>query len=241
MSFWRAKLRATDRNNYLDNQLTNFTNPPIYYGDLHVKNNQTIGGNLDICGNLHIGKDLTAHNYYATGNYYLNNYILVPYGTIIQFAGQSAPGGWVFCDGTSYNKVLYANLFGAIGNLYGGLAGDLSFNVPDFRGRVGVGAGDGPGPSLSNRILSQTGGEETHTLTVPEMPSHTHTHNAPGGDYNNGLVTLDGTGTPGSIDNGGHELKVANSPIALVINSTGGGGAHNNMQPFIVVNYLIKY
>ena len=239
MSFWRAKLRATDRNVYYDNQLTNFTNPPIYYGDLHVRNNETVGGDLDVCGNLHVGKDLTATNLIATnnvsavnGNFYLHNYILIPYGTVIQYAGSTAPGGWLLCDGTLYNRYDFVDLFGAIGYTYGGA--DNSFNVPDLRGRVGVGAGSGPG--LTNRTLGGKSGEETHTLTAGEMPAHTH--------------SLDRRSNPdaGAYDTGNaHASQSCASTTDRSIlgkfytDSTGSGNAHNNMQPYLVINYLIKY
>ena len=234
MSFYRAKLRATDRNVYYDNRLTNFTNPPVYYGNLHVQNNETVGGNLDVCGNLSVGKDLSAYNFYARGNYYLNNYLLIPYGTIIQSAAVSIPGGWLLCNGASLNKIAYANLFSVIGNTYGGLAGDLSFNIPDLRGRGVIGAGQGAG--LTNRALGALGGEETHTLTTSEMPSHSHT------------LDRRSNSDAGAFDTGdGHKFDSCASTTDRSIlgsfntYSAGSGSAHNNMQPYFALNFLIKY
>ena len=112
MSFRRALHRANNRNAYLDNRLTTFTNPHVYHGDLHVENNQTIGGNLTV------GKDLRSDNYYATGNYYLDNYILIPPGTINVSAAINAPNGWLKCDGNVYSITDYFELFEAIGQTY---------------------------------------------------------------------------------------------------------------------------
>jgi microcystin-dependent protein len=232
MSFFRAKSRQTNQNAYLQNRLANFTNPPMRTGNLHVEKNETVGGNLDISGNL------KATSFYATGNFYLDSHILIPPGTVIQSAAITAPAGWFDCDGASLNKVTYAGLFAAIGNTYGGLVGDLSFNLPDARGRVCVGAGAGPG--LTERLLGVPGGAETHTLTSGEIPSHTHESNAVGGTI--GLITSDGSHTGSSgLDTTTGEPNLFAALPALTINNTGGGAAHNNMQPFIVLRYLIKY
>jgi microcystin-dependent protein len=95
-----------------------------------------------------------------------------PYiGEIRLFAGSFAPAGWAFCDGAllpiSENDVL----FNLIGTTYGG-DGQSTFALPDFRGRVPIGMGQGPG--LSNRINGEIGGQETVTLSTANMPSHTH-------------------------------------------------------------------
>ena len=161
--------------------------------------------------------------------------MLIPYGTIIQSAAVTIPAGWLLCDGASLLKASYLNLFGAVGYTYGGSG--LNFNVPDIRGRVAVGRGTGAG--LTARALGTTGGEETHLLTVDEMPSHTHTSNATGGTQ--GLSVSTGNNTMNAEVNGGAEPDLYALPLALVINPTGGGTAHNVMQPFIVFNYLIKF
>lgn len=238
MSYMRAQRREISRNVMYDNRLTVFTNPPIHTGDLYVERNQSIGGNLDICGNLTIGGDMRARNYYATGNYYLNNYVLIPAGTIIQSAAINEPEGWFDCNGRTLLKVNYNGLFIAIGHTYGGYSGvDLSFNIPDMRGRVGIGSGEGSG--LLPRLLGVSGGAETHTLTVGEMPSHSHSSNAVGNSI--GLITADGTNTAINGDSSSTEPNIFTRPVALTIDISGGGSAHNNMQPYVVLRYLIKY
>jgi microcystin-dependent protein len=95
-----------------------------------------------------------------------------PYiGEIRLFAGNFAPAGWAFCDGSLLPISENETLFNLIGTIYGG-DGQATFAVPDLRGRVPV--GQGQGPSLSNRIIGETGGQETVTLTTANMPSHSH-------------------------------------------------------------------
>jgi microcystin-dependent protein len=170
----------------------------------------------------------------------LNNYILIPAGTVIQSAATSVPGGWLACDGSLLNKYgIYAALFAAIGNTYGGLITDNSFNLPDLRGRTAIGSGTGAG--LSARTLGQYNGEETHVLTTAEMPSHSHTSNATGGIGNYGLVYTSGHNTMNASVNDGNEIDLYQPAGSLTINTSGSGNAHNNMQPFLVLQFLIKY
>ena len=236
MSFFRVKSRQTNSGVFLQNRLATFTSPPMRTGDLYVEKNETVGGNLDVSGNLTVHQDLRAKNFYASGNYYLDNYVLIPAGTIIQSAATTIPGGWLFCDGRSLIVLEYQSLFNAIGYTYGGAT--TTFNIPDTRGRTTVGSGTGIG--LTARALGDKNGEETHVLSTDEMPSHTHSSNATGGSI--GLITATGHNTQdGSVNDSAIEPDLYAGLPALIINSTGSGNAHNVMQPFIVFNYLIKY
>jgi microcystin-dependent protein len=236
MSFRRAQRRTVNQNTYLDNRLTTFTNPHIYDGDLHVERDQTIGGNLTI------GKDLRAVNFYATGNYFLDTFVLIPAGTIIMSAAVAEPGGWLDCDGRLFNITVHPDLFTSIGYSFGGF--DNSFNLPDMRGRVGVGLGQGT--SLTNRSLADVSGAETHTLTIPQMPSHNHGVTDPGHAHSyvnntNDQNTDNAFSTETAADQVDIGQTTGTSTTGISIQSTGGGAAHNNMQPFVVLRYLIKY
>ena len=228
MSFRRIQSRTVNHHVFLDNRLTNFVGEHVHFGDLIVERDALINGNLTV------KHDIRARSFYATGNFYLDNYILVPAGTIIQSAAINVPDGWLNCDGTSCNKIFYADLFSAIGNVYGGEPTDLSFNLPDLRGRVGIGAGQGA--DLTNRIMGQKSGEETHVLSTGEMPSHSHSlirrSNPDAGAYDTGDAHQDES-SAATTDRS--DLGLFNT------NSTGSGLPHNNMQPFLVVRYLIKY
>lgn len=152
-------------------------------------------------------------------------------GEIRMYAGSAAPAGWLFCQGQAISRTTYAALFTAIGTTFGTGDGSTTFNLPDMRGRVPVGVGQGSG--LTNRVLGATGGEENHILSVAEMPAHSHTHS-----WNFGTPLF-----PGSVQatNGvGHPISDPNT-TDITINNTGGGGGHNTMQPFTAVNFIIKF
>jgi microcystin-dependent protein len=140
--------------------------------------------------------------------------------------------GWVECNGRSLSRRTYAELFKIIGTSFGSDSA-TTFNLPDCRGRGLAAIGQGVG--LTNRALGGTIGEETHALTVGELPAHshsgttavegdhTHTSNANGGSL--GLATANGTGTAIETDNSGGEMNIVNLPQALTINTT---GAHSH-------------
>lgn len=240
MSFRRTQSRAINHHVFLDNRLTNFVGEHVHYGDLIIERDLLVNGNLTV------KKDIRARSFYATGNFYLDEYILVPAGTIVQSAAINTPDGWLTCNGALLNKIAYVDLFAAIGNLYGGLITDLSFNLPDLRGRVGIGAiGNGLISGLSERLMGASGGAETHTLTTSEMPSHNHTLTDPGhrhsyvNNINDQGVTNLGGETAADQEDIGRTTEPAYTGITL--DATGGGLPHNNMQPFLVIRYLIKY
>jgi microcystin-dependent protein len=210
----------------------------------------------------------------------------IPSGSIWDFAGTSAPTGWLICDGSAVSRTTYATLFGIIDTTYGAGNGSTTFNLPDARGRTSIGVGQGS--SLTNRLLAGTGGEETHILTSGEMPSHNHGISDPGHNhsqnahghgitdpshwhwvvnyYNNGQGLVAGNGgsdagnwsfidsandssfaaqfiaspaTTGISVNAATATNNSNTTGISTTNS-GSGSAHNNMQPFIAFNKIIK-
>jgi len=158
---------------------------------------------------------------------------LLPTGAITQFAGSSAPTGYLLCTGQSVSTTTFASLFSAIGYTYGGSGG--FFNVPNLQNRVPVGKGTG-----TFATLNSTGGAETHTLTVDQMPSHSHNifANSFAGDLQ---VVMGPRGGDGSLYSVSDSTNDGNNTSSVLYNkNTGGGQSHNNLQPYIVLNYIIK-
>lgn len=210
---------------------------------------------------------------------------IMPSGSVIQTARATAPTGWLLCDGTAVSRTTYLTLYNAIGTTYGSGDGSTTFTLPNLQGKVPVGKNAG-----TFSVLGATGGAETVTLTVAEMPSHTHTQNAHNHtqdahnhtqDSHNHTQNAHGhgwTGQNSSLNNNGqagnYPFKIAqdlatqwtgttanigttvatnqattatnqattatNQATTATNQNTGGGGAHNNLQPYIVLNYIIK-
>lgn len=144
-------------------------------------------------------------------------------GDVKMTARATAPDGWMLCDGASLLRASYPALFSAIGTTYGSVDG-THFNLPDLRGRVAVGR---DAAQVEFDVLGEKAGAKTHTLSATEMPSHTH---------KTGISTTLAFGTAG----GGYSAVVGFAQSNADTSSAGGGGAHNNLQPYIVLNYLIK-
>ena len=174
-----------------------------------------------------------------------------PIGTIQPYAGLTEPNYWLFCYGQAISRTTYASLFSVISTTYGVGDGSTTFNLPDLRGRVIAGQDDMGGTSanrltglsggVDGDILGATGGAQSHTLTIAEMPSHSHQWNAAGlGALNTTPANWDDA-VGGSTNGLGVGPTNPEDAGANAIRARGGGGAHNNIQPTIILNYIIKY
>lgn len=159
-----------------------------------------------------------------------------PYvGEIRLFAGNFAPAGWHFCDGGLLAISENETLFNLIGTTYGG-DGQSTFAVPDLRGRVPVHMGTGSG---SNYVLAEQGGTESVTLTINQLPSHSH--------------ALMATTAPGAQNSPQNNLLAESPQVQMyiedatdnnlspaAIGAVGGTQPHNNFMPYICINYIIS-
>lgn len=161
-------------------------------------------------------------------------------GEIRLFAGNFAPRNWAFCAGQLMSISQNTALFSILGTTYGG-NGQTTFALPDLRGRVPVGTGQGPG--LSNKDLGQLAGVETVTLSTTQMPAHNHlvnvnsgagTSGAPNGNFIAGAVDATANALPSFAT-----AANANTLNAGSIANTGGSQPHENMPPYLGLNYII--
>ena len=158
---------------------------------------------------------------------------LVPPGIVMPYSGLAEPSGWLFCFGQSVSTTTYAALFAVIDYTYGGSG--ASFTLPDLRGRVVAGRDD-MGTVSANRltdqsggldgdVLGDTGGLETHTLTVAELAAHSHS-----------IVPHPATAAAAGSGGASFDFGVAGTNTGVA----GSSSPHNNVQPTIILNYLIK-
>lgn len=171
-------------------------------------------------------------------------------GIIYPFAGSTVPNGFLLCDGQAVSRTTYSELFNVIGTTYGEGDGSTTFNLPDLSGRFGVGSSD-------SYALGSVGGEAEHTLTVDEMPQHNHSASTSSAGAHvhsvryksfsmtqttSGYAVLrrnqsgdsyDGTDSDAALSAGSHTHTVS-------VGNSGGGQAHNNMPPYISLNYIIS-
>jgi len=158
-------------------------------------------------------------------------------GEIRLFAGNFAPQGWLFCDGSLQSISQYSVVYALLGTTYGG-DGQTTFALPDLRGRAVIHQGSGGG--LSPYVMGQQAGTETVTLTTGQMPGHSHSFAGTTGAGN--------TPTPGptvllaSTPAGFPIYDGVASPVSLspqAVSSAGESLPHNNRQPYLAISYII--
>ncbi len=151
------------------------------------------------------------------------------------FAGNFAPRSWAFCNGQLLPVSQNTALFSLIGTTYGG-DGRSTTALPNLQGRVPMHPGRGPG--LTSQRLGQRGGTETVTLSEAQMPNHTHTAHGTGESANQRDPTNHLPATGGGR---GTNLYVNSTTTGAFdrLENTGGSQAHNNMQPFLAMNFII--
>lgn len=159
-----------------------------------------------------------------------------PYlGEIRMFAGNFAPVGWAFCDGSLIPISENDFLFNLIGTTYGG-DGQNTFALPDLRGRLPMHMGTGAG--LTSRVIGESGGVETVTLTTSQIPVHSHAPLAVSGNGNqstpqNGVWA----GAANSIYNSNAPNLAMNATLG---GSVGGSQPHDNLMPYLAVSFIIS-
>jgi microcystin-dependent protein len=160
----------------------------------------------------------------------------MPYiGEIRPTAFSFAPSGWALCNGQLLSIGSNTALFQVMGTTYGG-NGVSTFALPDLQGRIPVGAGQGLG--LTARARGESGGTETHTLALNQLPQHTHILRASSA---NGTTDQPGGNLPARNPSGIPQFTTAaDTDLASgAVGTVGSGQPHNNLQPYIVVNYII--
>ena len=143
----------------------------------------------------------------------------MPTGMVVPYAGAAAPDGWLLCQGQAVSRTTYAQLFSVIGTTYGSGDGSTTFNLPDMRGRVAVG---------SDANLGAAAGVQSVSLTAAQNGPHNHTTLI---DYKNLMGTQEGS----------NSFQVRQEPAgAVTTGSSGNGAAHENRQPSLYLNQIIK-
>lgn len=154
-----------------------------------------------------------------------------PVGHLVMWPTTTAPTKFLLCAGQAISRTTYSALFAVIGTQFGAGDGSTTFNLPDLRGRFPLGL-DNMGGTSANRVTASaadtmggSGGAETHTLTAAELAAHNHTvtGSTAAGSQNNFTV----------IGSRNADYTITTS------NNAGGGSAHNNMPPYLAINFII--
>jgi microcystin-dependent protein len=164
-------------------------------------------------------------------------------GDFKPWLSRTPPEDWLNMDGQEVSRATYAKLFEVIGTVGGAGDGSTTFNIPNLNGRTPVGY---KADDADLNAVGKTGGEKAHVLTAAEVAKHSHPITDPGHLHVAHNGNDNGTnGFPHSFGSTGSAVNSWNTDTATtgitVNNQSTGGAAHNNMQPFFVVNWVIKY
>ena len=223
---------------------TNLASTVTVVGAGTFKSNVSVSGNMNIAGNTSIGGTVTivganvqaanakvcASAFYGDGS---NMTGLLPSGVILPYGASASPTGFLLCNGQAVSRSTYSSLFAVITSLYGDGNGSSTFNVPDLRGRFVAGWDAGTSVLTSvtaNMVLgssiANTGGAQAITLAVAQMPAHTHD------------ITPMRQDSPRTGGGSGNVYDAISGTVST--SSTGGDGAHSNIPPTMILNYIIK-
>lgn len=155
------------------------------------------------------------------------------------FGGSFAPRGWALCQGQIMQIRQNTALFALLGTYYGG-NGSVTFGLPNLMATAAMGQGNGPG--LTPRVVGETGGSAFVSLTQDEIPSHTHAASATvGGPDSSAVASPTNANWANSVSGASvYATTPIDTPMAfMTLSPSGGGQPHNNMQPFVAINYII--
>ena len=147
-----------------------------------------------------------------------------PVGVIYMWGTTTPPTNYLLCDGSAVSRTTYASLYAVIGTTFGTGDGSTTFNLPNFKARNPIGYNSS---NTKFDTMGETGGEETHTLDISEIPAHTHS------------LANEASNNVGSLTS--NFRTVAASSGTTATGSAGGGGAHNVLDPYLTINFIIKY
>ena len=174
-----------------------------------------------------------SQNFQPSGGDQGSTFGSLPIGAQVPFGSNTIPEGWLLCDGRAVSRTTYKELFAVIGTTYGSGDGKTTFNLPDKRGRVSVGRYSS---DTSFSVLGKKGGAKTVQLKIEHMPSHTHTS-----PYNAGAQWLGGSGYANNNGAWSNGYVFDRDENVGSLQKTGGDKAHDNLQPYEVDNWIIKY